>query len=271
MFLKYSGDPRLSSGKGAAAPVSRPGTTARHAPPGTTGRHDGTVPRTNASHGRTGRPPATSRAEILTAARLVIERDGWEKLTVRRLAAELGIGTTTLYHHVRDREDLLVQLLNEHVDHTLRPELPSEPRDRIIAAATAIHDSLAAWPWAAEILTTDGFLGRLGESALRAVETIVAGAIDCGCTPAQAVGVFRGVWYYTVGEILVRARSAGRRAEDGQPAERDAFFGGIDTSRLPRLAAVGDQWPALAARDTYAEALAAFVDGLLAQATRPAR
>lgn len=234
------------------------------------------MPRTNASRGRTGRPPVTSRAEILAAARQVIERDGWEKLTVRRLAAEIGIGTTTLYHHVRDREDLLVQLLNEHVDQTLPPELSGEPRERILAAATAIHDSLAEWPWAAEILTVDGFLGRLGEPALRVVETVVAGAIDCGCTPVQAVDLFRGVWYYTVGEILVRAHSvpahsAHRPAEGGQLAARtDTFLGGIDATRLPRLAAVGDQWPALAERDTYPQGLRAFVDGLLAQAAAAA-
>ncbi|MEV0629225.1 TetR/AcrR family transcriptional regulator [Nonomuraea wenchangensis] len=219
---------------------------------------------TESSRGRTGRPPLTSREQILAAARRIIDRDGWEKLTVRRLAAELGIGATTVYHHVRDREDLLIQLLNQHADQTLSPDLPAEPRERIVAAAVAIHDSLAAWPWAAEVLTTDGFLGRLGESALRMVEAVVAGAVDHGCTPEQAVHVFRAIWYYTVGEILVRTHSEGRRpAGDGRPA----FFAGADLSRLPRLAALGDQWPALAARDTYREALRAFVDGLLAQAT----
>ncbi|MEV5553067.1 TetR/AcrR family transcriptional regulator [Nonomuraea wenchangensis] len=219
---------------------------------------------TESSRGRTGRPPLTSREQILAAARRIIDRDGWEKLTVRRLAAELGIGATTVYHHVRDREDLLIQLLNQHADQTLSPDLPAEPRERIVAAAVAIHDSLAVWPWAAEVLTTDGFLGRLGESALRMVEAVVAGAVDHGCTPEQAVHVFRAIWYYTVGEILVRTHSEGRRsAGDGRPA----FFAGADLSRLPRLAALGDQWPALAARDTYREALRAFVDGLLAQAT----
>ncbi|GAA1768843.1 helix-turn-helix domain-containing protein [Nonomuraea bangladeshensis] len=223
---------------------------------------------TESSRGRTGRPPLTSREQILAAARRIIDRDGWEKLTVRRLAAELGIGATTVYHHVRDREDLLIQLLNQHADQTLSPDLPAEPRERIVAAAVAIHDSLAAWPWAAEVLTTDGFLGRLGESALRMVEAVVAAAVDHGCTPEQAVHVFRSIWYYTVGEILVRAHSEGRQpAGDGRPA----FFAGVDLSHLPRLAALGDQWPALAARDTYREALRAFVDGLLAQAAAAAR
>jgi AcrR family transcriptional regulator len=208
----------------------------------------------------------TSRAQILAAARRIIDRDGWEKLTVRRLAAEIGIGATTLYHHVRDREDLLIQLLNEHAEQTMRPDLSGGPRDRVIAAAIAIHDSLAAWPWAAEVLTADGFLGRLDEPALRMVEAIVAGAADCGCTPEQAVDVFRDIWYYTVGEILVRARSDRLRSGAAPPARREPFFGDIDAARLPRLAAIGDQWPALAARDVYPEALQAFVDGLLARA-----
>jgi hypothetical protein len=38
---------------------------------------------------------------------------------------------------------------------------------------------------------------------------------------------------------------------------------------VPSLAAVGDRWPALAARNIYAEGVRAFVDGLLAQNTSP--
>lgn len=224
------------------------------------------MPRPPASHGRTGRPPLTSRAQILQAARRLIDQDGWEKLTIRRLAAELGIGATTLYHHIRHKDDLLVLLLNQHVEQSERPRLPSDPRERIIVAATAMHDTLAAWPWAAEVLTADGFVGLLDEAALWMVEAIVAGADDHGCTPAQSVGLFRDIWYYTVGEVLVRARSARRRTADEPPALRDAF----DASRVPHLAAVGHRWAALAARDTYPEGLRALVDGLLARAASTA-
>ena len=258
MFQKYRRDQPLANTEATATPVL---------PKRMTGQHDGTVPRPSPPHGRTGRPPVTSRAQILAAARQLIDRDGWEKLTIRRLAAETGIGATTLYHHVRDKDDLLLLLLNEYVDQIPHPDLPSKPRDRIIAAAAAMHDALAAWPWAAEILTADGFVGLLGEPALWMVETIVAGALDYGCTPLQAVDAFRGIWYYTVGEILVRAHSARRRADE-RPW-RDIDFSNFDPSRLPRLAALGDQWPVLASRDTYPQGLRAFVDGLLAQA-RPA-
>ncbi|MER6522059.1 TetR/AcrR family transcriptional regulator [Streptomyces sp. NPDC001553] len=224
------------------------------------------MPRQPAPHGRTGRPPVTSRTQILTAARRLIDRDGWEKLTIRRLAAELGIGATTLYHHLQNKEDLLVLLLNHYIDQIGRPPLPDDPRERIVAAATAMHDALAAWPWAAEVLTVDGFVGLLDESALWMVEAVVSGARERGCTPAQAVGVFRGVWYYTVGEILVRAHSVGRGADE--PAlTRGTSFGDLDATRVPHLAAIGDQWAALAARDTYPRGLRALVDGLLADAT----
>jgi AcrR family transcriptional regulator len=211
---------------------------------------------------RTGRPPVTSRAEILEAACRLIDRAGWEKLTVRGLAAALGVGPATLYRHVRDKEALLLLLLSEYVGQIARPELPSDPRERIVLAITALHDALAAWPWAAEVLTTDGFVGQLDESALWTVETVVAGAIDAGCTPERAVAVFRSLWFYTVGEILVRAHSP--RAVS-RPAPDD-FLAGVDPARLPRLAELGEQWPVLAEEDTYPAGLRAFVDGLLGQA-----
>jgi AcrR family transcriptional regulator len=231
----------------------------------------GRVPRPVAGSGRTGRPPVTSRAEILAAARRLIDRDGWEELTVRRLAAELGIGATTLYHHVRDKEDLLLLLLTEYAGQLRRPRLPKDPRKRIVAAAAALHETLAAWPWAAEVLTADGFVGVLGEPALWTVETIVAGAVAAGGTPEQGVEVFRSIWYYTVGEILVRAHSARARAAGTAPVPAAGFFASIDPSRLPHLAAIGDRWPVVAARDTYRAGLAALVDGLLDRLVQPPR
>ena len=204
-----------------------------------------------------GRPPRTSRAEILAAARALIDRDGWDKLTIRRLATEAGVGAMTIYHHVRDREDLLVQLLNDHVAKVPRPPLPAEPRERIAAAALAMRDALAAWPWAAEVVTTDGFVGRLSDSALWMVEAVVAGAAEAGCTTEQSVEVFRHVWYYTVGEVLVRAHSRRSAGDTPRPAPD------LAASAHPHLAAVGDRWAPLAARDTYPEGVRALVAGLL--------
>lgn len=221
------------------------------------------MPESSSARPRVGRPSVTSRAEILAAAQAIIDREGWERLSLRRLAGELGIGTTTLYRHVRDREDLLIQLINDHARRARTPSLPAEPRERIIAAAVAMHDLLAEWPWAAEVLTADGFLARLDEEAVGLVEVMVSGALDHGLDPERAVHLFRCVWYYTVGEILVRVHTADRPA--ATPLEPDeGRFGAIDAARVPGLAAIGeDTWRRVSAQDRYAEGVADFVDGLL--------
>ncbi|MEV5967669.1 helix-turn-helix domain-containing protein [Kribbella sp. NPDC051952] len=213
--------------------------------------------RSSAPNGRTGRPPVTSRAEILAAARRLIDRDGWEKLTVRRLAAELGTGPTTMYHHVRDKEALLLLLLNEYASQMPRPELPSDPRDRIVTATIAIHDALAEWPWAAEVLTANGFVGLFAASSLWPVETVIAATVETGRTLEEAVDVFRNIWFYTVGEILVQAHSPDRAVE------RDPFFTDLDPTQTPHLAAIGNDWPQLATHPNYAAGLRAIVNGLL--------
>lgn len=200
---------------------------------------------------RTGRPPVTSRAEILAATRRLIDVDGWEKVTVRRLAGELGIGATTLYHHVRDKEELLVLVLSEYARQVPLPELPDDPRERIVVAALTIRDALASWPWAAQEITTDGLLGRLGGPAVQLVEIIVAGAVEYGCTPERAVHVFRSIWYYTVGENLVRVRALTRPRGVFEPAD------------TPQLSAIGERWPEWAAQDTYEMGLRALLTGLL--------
>jgi len=223
--------------------------------------HDGGVPRPAAADGRTGRPPLTSRAEILTAARRLIARDGWAKVTIRKFAGEIGVAPTTLYHHVRDKEDLLLQLVSDLADQIPRVPLPDDPRERIVAAATVMHDALADWPWAAEVLTADDLFG---ESALWMVEGMVGGAIECGCTAEQAVDLYRSLWYYTVGEVLVRAHASRRGADDERPTHRDTAFARLDAEALPHLAALGARWPELASRDTYGHGLRVFVSGLLA-------
>lgn len=212
--------------------------------------------------GRTGRPSVTSRAEVLRGARLIIDRDGWDRLTVRRLAAELRIGPTTLYRHVGGKQDLLVMLLDEHIRALPRPDLPTDPQERILVAALAVRDVLTDWPWVVEVLATDGFVGLLDDSALWPVEAIVAAAVEHGCTDAQAVDLFRSIWYFTLGEVLVRTRSARARDRQDHPTAR-ADFEAFDSASLPRLAAIGSRWPELAVRDVYSRGLRALVDGLL--------
>ncbi|MEU8870554.1 TetR/AcrR family transcriptional regulator [Streptomyces javensis] len=209
-----------------------------------------------------GRPARISREDIIGTARRIVTEEGADRLTMRRLAKEIGSTPMALYHHVRDKEELLLLLLNDHTERTLhRPALPDQPRERVVVAAVAIHDVLAGCPWIVEVLTADDLMST---AALWFVEQIVDNLVECGLTAERAVHGYRAIWYYTAGEILVRAAAVRRRATDGQPTYRDRVFADIDPGELPRLARVGDRWAELTAEDTYLHGLRALVDGLLA-------
>ncbi|MEV7237208.1 TetR/AcrR family transcriptional regulator [Streptomyces sp. NPDC051020] len=219
------------------------------------------MPQPSAPRKTQGRPPRISREEIIETARRIVDEGGVDRLTMRRLATEIGSTPMALYHHVRDKEELLVLLLDDYAARTLRrSELPAHPRERIVAATTAIHEALAACPWIVEVLTADDLMST---SALWFVEQIVDGLVECGLSPDRAVHGYRAIWYYTAGEIVVRTTAARRRADDDRATYREQVFADLDPSELPRLAQAADRWAPLTAEDTYQDGLRALVDGLL--------
>ncbi|WP_017558951.1 TetR/AcrR family transcriptional regulator [Nocardiopsis baichengensis] len=213
--------------------------------------------------GRIGRPPRLSQEAIISAAQRLLAAEGPDGLSMRRLAKELDSTPMALYHHVRDKDDLLLLLLEAHARGIPRPELPGDPRDRMVAAAELLHDVLAECPWIIEVVATDDLMAV---SALWIVEAIVDAAVECGLTPDQAVDAYRVIWYYTVGELLIRVTRDRRRAESDRPSHRDREFAALSGDAYPRLASLADRWAELTGRDTYRQGLEAVVDGLLRRA-----
>jgi AcrR family transcriptional regulator len=172
-----------------------------------------------------------------------------------------------LYHHVRDKDELLLLLLDDYAATALhRPELPADPRERVVVVAAAIREALAACPWIVEVITADNLMST---SALWFVDQIVDGLVESGLTLEQAVHGYRAIWYYTAGEILVRSAADRRRARDDRPTYRDRVFATLNSEDLPRLAQLADRWAPLTAQDTYLDGLRALVGGLLL--AQPAR
>ncbi|MFE3630199.1 TetR/AcrR family transcriptional regulator [Streptomyces goshikiensis] len=220
------------------------------------------APQPSAPRKSPGRPPRISREEVIGTARRIVTEEGVDRLTMRRLAAEIGSTPMALYHHVRNKEELLVLLLDDYAARALRrPEPAADPRERVVGAATAIHEALAACPWIVEVLTADDLMSA---SALWFVEQIVDGLVECGLSPERAVHGYRAIWYYTAGEIVVRATAARRRADDDRTTYREQVFGDLDPAEVPRLAQVADRWTPLTGEDTYLDGLRALVTGLLA-------
>ena len=70
--------------------------------------------RTIGSHG-----PTTLEAIRKAGVRLIFER-GYEAMSLRQLAAEVGIQAGSLYNHISNKQDLLFDLVQEHINDLLR-------------------------------------------------------------------------------------------------------------------------------------------------------
>lgn len=207
-----------------------------------------------------GRPPRLSLDAIITAADHVLQTEGAEKLSMRRLANELGSTPMALYYHVRDKDELLLLLMETHAKRIPRPELPDDPRERLLTTAVMLYDLLAERLWIVEVLTGNDLIAP---SSLWFVEVMIDAAVEHGCSLEEAVYVYRTIWYYIVGDLIIRVNSDRRRARASRPVYEDEVIANLSSSTHPRLAAVADRWAELNSRDTHREGLAAIVDGLL--------
>ena len=215
--------------------------------------------------GRGGRPARLSREQILAAAQAIIEREGIDALTMRRLAGELDSSAMAVYRHVRDKDQLLVLLLDRLAADVRTPRLPREPRRRLIKACRAMHDGLARYPWVVDVLAQGDLIAP---SILWLMEEIVAGFVACGLSHAEAAGGYRAVWQFTVGELIVR-RGVERVAALGRPPYVLGVLTSVDPEQLPTLAALAPHWASARARDSYDIGLTALIDGLIADAAEP--
>ena len=94
----------------------------------------GTTGKTRMSRGR--KRPVAGREEILSAARAIGVRKGWEAVTIRSVAKKLGYKSPLLYEHFRDKQDLLTQLAVEAIA-MFEKELTADlPADHSAAATT---------------------------------------------------------------------------------------------------------------------------------------
>ncbi|MFC4555292.1 TetR/AcrR family transcriptional regulator [Georgenia faecalis] len=168
---------------------------------------------------------------IVAAGLAVATESGLEKLTMRRIAAELGVGTMSLYTHVPGRAEL-IDLLVDHVNGTVHAGEPPLPDDDWRAALTAIAERnlrlYTTHPW---LIDVDVSRPPLGPGTTAKYDAELAPLVGIGL---DDVDVDR-----TLALVLDLARSAARTELAGR-----ARAGSSDAdwwaSAGPRLAAVLD-------------------------------
>ncbi|WP_327240679.1 TetR/AcrR family transcriptional regulator [Streptomyces sp. NBC_01318] len=212
-----------------------------------------------------GRPRRLDPDTMVATARRILEEEGLDALSMRRVAKELGSTPMALYHYVRDKDELLMLTLSGTAGALPRPELPEDPRARLLAVSVHAHEVLSRIPWVLDVLA----LGELTDrDALWMVEEILDCAQKCGLSPARAVRACWTIWQYIYGDLIFR-RAAARRAE--HPPSRRYFPEMIteeDAEELPRLTEIKDRWRAYAADYTVADELDAIIEGLISRGTR---
>ena len=132
------------------------------------------------------RRPPLSRERIVWTAPAIVDADGLEGLTMRRLGMDLGVTTMAVYHHLPNKSALydgIVEAVMAEID--VSADDPSAPfRARLKTAARAYRDVLAAHPNALQVLMARG---PRTTGALVPVETLIGIFRDAGFSPADAM------------------------------------------------------------------------------------
>ncbi|MFC4947639.1 TetR/AcrR family transcriptional regulator C-terminal domain-containing protein [Pseudonocardia sp. GCM10023141] len=99
---------------------------------------------------RSGTEAALSPESIVAAAVAIADAEGIAAVSMRRVAADLGVATMSLYRHVSDKDDLVLQMQDRVM---LENPFPAEPpagwRARLELAARMFWGTCRRHPWLA--------------------------------------------------------------------------------------------------------------------------
>ncbi len=103
-------------------------------------------------------PARHDRESITTAALLLLDDVGLPDLSMRRLAAELGVQPSALYWHFASKQELLAAVADRIL---ARIEADSSPTDSeaVLRVARSIRDALFAYRDGAEVVMSTYALG----------------------------------------------------------------------------------------------------------------
>jgi AcrR family transcriptional regulator len=96
------------------------------------------------------RRPRFSRDQIASAALAIADAEGFDAVSMRRVATELGAGTMTLYHYVRTKDELVALMDDVLMGDALIPdgELPAGWRAALTLIAHRTREAIGRHPWA---------------------------------------------------------------------------------------------------------------------------
>jgi AcrR family transcriptional regulator len=198
--------------------------------------------------------------KITAAALDVVDREGIDALTMRRVADELGTTHTSLYRHVASRDELVVELV-DHVLGDVRWESAGDGwREGIELLAQNLRRALLAHPGLVQLL---GVGQLLGPNALRGRERGVRLFLDAGASEELAVQAYLLVAHFVIGTAMFDTSANARTLEES--TEMADLLASLPAEDFPSVVSAADL---LSSPDTDAEfefGLQTLLDGLAAR------
>jgi AcrR family transcriptional regulator len=204
------------------------------------------------------RKPLLSRERIVSEALALIDADGLQAVSTRRLAARLGVSGPSLYNHFRTMDDILDAAADSvvaEVDLSMFFESAdgTDWRAALLAWARSYRAALAAHPNIVPFLAQGP--GRR-PAGLRMADAVFGGMVGAGWPPAHATRIGALMRYFVAGSAL---GSFARGFVDDPAAYDPADYPHLGQAHL--LAAAQPQVD----EGAFETGLRALVDGLALQ------
>jgi AcrR family transcriptional regulator len=206
--------------------------------------------------------PGLDREQIVDAGLRLVDAEGVEALSLRRLAADLRVTPMALYWHVRDKAELL-DLIGERVLETVVvPEPTGDWRRRLRDVHLAMLEPLLEHPNAVELMVGRA---RFGPAGIALFERILEILREAGLTPAAAFDAYQSLYLFQLGFTATARRSPEFRAVQALGA---AYLRSLDPASFPAIAEVA---PVIGARplgEQYEIGLGVVIEGIAAALPR---
>ncbi|WP_020499887.1 TetR/AcrR family transcriptional regulator C-terminal domain-containing protein [Sciscionella marina] len=161
------------------------------------------------------------REDVVRKAIEVLDEYGLESLTMRRLATELGVQPSALYHHVPNKQTLLAAIADEIVARGRRTQRAGEWDRRVVEICAELRDAMLAYRDGAEVVVTAYTFG-LGavEPASRLREVLRESGLPAGQVEIGTRALLHVVFGHTAEEqVALQAASAGAIEREPQGAD----------------------------------------------------
>ncbi len=199
-----------------------------------------------------------ARERIVAAAMKIIDAEGLDALSMRRLGVELGVNPMAAYHYVPNKAalyDLVLEAVMAGVDTTtIDPALPLD--DRLKQAARAYRAAILAHPRAIPVLAARSLRTA---AVLRPVEPMLGILYDAGLTPDQAMAAVDVVAQYVLGGAVGYYH---HQFDDEAGEQRE--FEALDPAEFPNITRMIAEAHYIGHDGEFEFGLDAIVRGLLA-------